>query len=248
MALILYEEPVLVAVAAGLFTMGEGEEKQTLYLPDFQIGKYPVTNREYAAFVQDGHGAPHHWKGGVCPSELANHPVVYVSWDDAVAYCRWLAEKTGRPYRLPTEAEWEKAASWDEKSKKARVYPWGDAFAKGRCNCAQGGNGTTTRVGAYSPAGDSPYGCADMAGNVWEWCATAWRGRYQPDADNDASTDAGRVVRGGAFLNYQRRVRCAHRYRRYPDSRYGVIGFRVAASPVIHDSGLWRSGICTARG
>jgi len=224
-------EPVLVVVPAGLFTMGEGNEQQTLDLPAFQIGKYPVTNRQYAAFVQDGQPAPSHWEGGSYPEELANHPVVNVFWSDAIAYCRWLAAKTGRPYRLPTEAEWEKAASWDAGKKKARIYPWGDTFERGKCNSGEGGKGATTPVGAYSPAGDSPYGCADMAGNVWEWCATAWRDRYAPEADKDDSADLRHVVRGGSFSHKAGYVHCAYRDK---GGLYGrgdyLVGFRVAVA------------------
>ena len=104
----------------------------------------------------------------------------YVSWEDAVAFCEWLSKESGREFRLPTEAKWEKAARGGlripgpggalmDNPLPARVYPWGDEFDAGKCNTSKSGITDTTPVGTYSPAGDSPYGVADMAGNVWEW-------------------------------------------------------------------------------
>lgn len=131
------------------------------------IGKTPVTNAQYAAFVEaTKRKVPKHWKRLLrqdrIPSGKENHPVVNVSWYDAVAFCRWLSQETGQPFRLPTEAEWEKAA----RGADGRIYPWGDEqLTNELCYLGSG----TTPVGRYSPQGDSPYGCADMAGNVWEW-------------------------------------------------------------------------------
>lgn len=144
--------------------------ERTLYVPAFEIGRYPVINAEYRAFVRDtDHGPPRHWEGDTYPEGLGDHPVANVTWHDAMAYCAWLREKTGRHYRLPTEAEWEKAAGWDPEAEARRRYPWGDTFDPERCNSREGGPGGTTPVGQYSPDGDSPYGAVDMAGNVWEW-------------------------------------------------------------------------------
>ena len=96
-----------------------------------------------------------------------------MTWHDALAYVGWLGERTGAAYRLPTEAEWEKAARGDD----GRLWPWGNDWdaGAGRANCKPAGPGTTTPVGQYSPRGDSPYGAADMAGNVWEWCVSQWQ-------------------------------------------------------------------------
>jgi formylglycine-generating enzyme required for sulfatase activity len=97
-----------------------------------------------------------------------------VSWYEAYAYCRWLAEATGKPYRLPTEMEWEKAARGTD----GRMFPWGNTWSKELCNSREiwdRADPRTTPVGQFSPDGDSPYGAADMCGNLWEWCGTRWR-------------------------------------------------------------------------
>jgi len=133
-------------------------------LDEYQIGRYPVTNAEYAEFVADaGRETPKHWRGDRPPEELVSHPVVYVTWEDALAYVDWLRERTGQPYRLPTEAEWEKAA----RGQDGRQWPWGNDWDPAKANCKPGGPGRTTPVGQYSPGGDSAYDCADTAGNVW---------------------------------------------------------------------------------
>lgn len=183
-------EPELVTVPAGGFLMGtsdaqvksmltrfdwakQHQEKgwfareqpqHEVMLDEYQIGRYPVTNAEYAEFVADaGRETPKHWRGDRPPEELVSHPVVYVTWEDALAYVDWLRERTGQPYRLPTEAEWEKAA----RGQDGRQWPWGNDWDPAKANCKPGGPGRTTPVGQYSPGGDSAYDCADTAGNVW---------------------------------------------------------------------------------
>ncbi len=128
--------------------------------------------------------------------------MVDVSWRDAIDYCRWLDEKCRAEFgelghvRLPTEAEWEKAA----RGEYGNLWPWGNEFDPRKCNTAEGGKGDTSVVGSYSPGGDSPYGAADMAGNVWEWCHSL----YEPypyvaeDGQEDASAQGGRALRGGS--------------------------------------------------
>jgi formylglycine-generating enzyme required for sulfatase activity len=197
---------------------------------DFHIAKYPVTNAEYRRFVEaTGHRLPPHLQAQFKPSCGPDHPVVWVSWRDAATYCRWLSHVTGRPYRLPTEAEWEKAA----RGADGRPYPWGeDRPNKTRCAFENHEGVTATPVGRYSPQGDSPYGCADMAGNVWEWCHTLYK-PYPYDAGDgreDPKADGPRVLRGGAFYTNLRRVRCASRLRYYPNLWLNVIGFRVAVA------------------
>jgi formylglycine-generating enzyme required for sulfatase activity len=244
-------EPEMILIPAGEFLMGSDPERDKeakdreqpqhrLYLPDYYIAKTPVTNSQFAAFVnvffRDQREAR---ERGRPPSGRGDHPAVYVSWEDAVAYCNWLAGVTRAPYRLPSEAEWEKAARGTD----GRIYPWGDQKPdESRCNF---GNsvGDTTPVGRYSPQGDSPYGCVDMAGNTWEWTLSLW-GRhalrsdfdypYGPgDGREDTRADAKvlRGVRGGAYYNEQDFLRCAYRNRNSPFRLLSrVQGFRVAMS------------------
>lgn len=234
----------MVTVPAGEFLMGSADgdgyaqerPQHRLSLDTFQIAKYPVTNGQYARFVAaTGHRAPYPWQDSDLPAWLENHPVVDVTWHDARAYCRWRSQEEGRTYRLPTEAEWEKAARGGD----GRIFPWGDEWNPSRCNSSEGrGDWTTTPVGMY-PDGGSPHGCQDMAGNVWEWTQSAWyQGKqntefkypYNPGDGRervDAPDSWGRVLRGGSFYNNRNFVRCAYRYRNFPDIRYRLNGFRL---------------------
>jgi formylglycine-generating enzyme required for sulfatase activity len=238
----------MVFIPAGEFTMGsdpstdpeavddEGPQ-HPLHLPDYYLAKTPVTNAQYAAFVQaTGHPTPYHWGGGIPPLREEDHPVVNVSWHDALAYCNWLAETTDKPYRLPSEAEWEKGARGDD----GRIYPWGSQWNPEHCNNRQRGQGDTmldriyigetTPVGAY-PEGASPYGLLDMAGNVWEWTSSVYKAYpYEPgDGREDlAGDDVQRVLRGGASGNLAWRLRSAFRASDLPDFAFWDRGFRVA--------------------
>jgi formylglycine-generating enzyme required for sulfatase activity len=193
----------MILIPGGDFKYGEGRE--TRYLPSFMVGKYPVTNAEYAAFDYRE----------ILPGK-ENHPAVYVSWHDAVAYCAWLSDKEGKACRLPTEEEWEKAARGID----GRVYPWGDEFHESRCNSSEAGIQDTTPVNTY-PSGASPYGVYDMVGNVWEWTSSLY-----------SENDPRRVVRGGAFHYVQWFVRCVYRGWSYPDGGNDFLGFRVAVSGI----------------
>jgi len=242
-------EPEMILIPAGEFLMGsdpgrdkdasESEQPQhTLYLPDYYIARTPVTNAQYAAFVHaTGHDLPEHWKSRKPPEGKGDHPMVHVSWEDAVAYCAWLSQVTGKPYRLPSEAEWEKAARGTD----GRIYPWGDEPPdEGRCNSDK--VRATTPVGRYSPQGDSPYGCADMAGNVWEWTRSLlgkevlkpdFRYPYSPGdgrEDLKASADILRVVRGGSWFDGWWFARCACRVGFIPGDLVPNVGIRVVAS------------------
>jgi formylglycine-generating enzyme required for sulfatase activity len=144
-----------------------------VFLDEFEISVFPVTNEEYWQFVQDtGHPVPQHWRdrpyawtGRPFLQKYAYHPVVHVQHRDAVAYCEWRGAKdTRRRYRLPTREEWEAAARGPE----PRVYPWGDVFEASRCNAGESHWARTCDVRAYEP-GDSPQGCRQMTGNVFEW-------------------------------------------------------------------------------
>ncbi len=225
----------MLLVPAGEFTMGSNAyevEKpiHTVYLDTFYLDRYPVTNAEYKKFVDaTRRAAPQHWQGGRIPSGFENHPVVVVSWNDAVAYAQWAGK------RLPTEAEWEKAASWDFIRGVKRAYPWGDTFDASKCNSQESGIGTTTPVGKYSPHGDSPYGVGDMAGNVWEWVADWYDDKYYASSprNNPTGPSSGqyRVVRGGAWGNDGFSVRAANRLRYSPTITLINVGFRCARSP-----------------
>ncbi len=244
----------LIHVPAGEFLMGsdpakdkkakkEEQRQHKLYLPEFYIGKYPVTNGQYGAFVRATRYKSYgDWQKGKFPLGDKMHPAVYVTWDDAVAFCRWLSQERGHLVRLPTEAEWEKAARGPE----GLIWPWGNTWDKTRANTKEAELETTTPVGRYSPAGDSPYGAADMAGNVWEWCATKaggdWRSlHYKPypyDVTEDEWTEAYlggrsvRTLRGGSWHRGQERARCGARNGGDWSYLNLYFGFRVAVAPI----------------
>ncbi len=194
-----------VLIDGGPFLMGETAE--SVDLPDFYIARFPITNAAYYEFVQEtNHRRPDHWSlDGRYPPELARHPVVFVSWEDAAAFARWNGA------RLPTEAEWEKAARGTD----GRVYPWGNEFAAVRCNTSESKTEGTKAVDTH-PQGASPYGIMDMAGNVWEWTTTF----YQKGED-------WRVLKGGAW-DYKgiKDARCVSRVYFRPTFRNVAVGFR----------------------
>jgi len=207
------------------------EQPQTeIYLSAYRIGRYLVTNQEYAAFLAStGRRPPAHWIDGRLPPGLERHPVVNVTWFDALAYCRWLAEITGKPYRLPSEAQWEKAA----RGLDQRAYPWGSHWDKARCNTLESGLKTTSPVGAYSPQGDSVYGCADMAGNVWEWMLDWYARDYYAVStvvENPLGPTHGavKVIRGGSYNADSWRARVTSRAYANRNMGRAELGFRVA--------------------
>ena len=225
----------MIYIPAGEILMGSDKydsEKppHEVYLDGFYIARYPVTNVQYKEFVAARkHRSPAHWEAATYREGKGNHPVRYVSWRDALAYCSWLSEETGQEIRLPTEAEWEKAARGTD----GREDPWGDEFDKSKCNFPEEwGIGDTTPVGKYSPEGDSPYGVADMAGNVWEWCSSLKMDYpYNPDdGREDLEAEGRRVLRGGSFSSIGP-VHCAYREPGNPDSGLNYFGFRVVVSP-----------------
>ena len=261
--------PELIEIPSGPFTLGSdgivaAAPAHRLELPTFHIGKYPVTNAEYGAFVAaDGYlrnewwtelgwrwlqsrpqTAPGFWGDPRLNGE--RQPVVGVSWYEAVAYCAWLRQATGRAFRLPSEAEWEKAArgaadvrsSADVRgSAGARKFPWGDRFEADRANTAEAGIGTTTPVDAF-PRGASPYGVLDLAGNVFEWTQSKWGRNWQEleyqypyradDGREEGAGSAARVMRGGSWFNPYYEALVSNRARFLPGSRGSNIGFRVA--------------------
>jgi formylglycine-generating enzyme required for sulfatase activity len=231
--------PPVVPVPAGAFTMGSDKQRDPQAsddelpehwetLPAYQMGKYPVTVAEYACFVRVGQRQPQDWQGQLAKLD---HPVVYVSWRDALAYAAWLAQLTGQPWRLPTEAEWEKAARWDAARQVSHLYPWGDEWDTSRANTHESSIGGTTPVGQF-PSGASPCGALDMVGNVWEWTSSLFRPYPYPQADGreEASATGHRVLRGGSWISHRGHARAAYRLHNAPElvNYYG--GFRLAWS------------------
>jgi len=219
----------MVLIPAGEFTMGSNEwwpksgPEHKRNLDAFYIDKYEVTNRKYKAFVDaTGYNPPDNWENNKIPNGKVNHPVVYVSWFDADAYCRWEGK------RLPTETEWEKAARGADK----RTFPWGDKFSRDRANTPQYGKEDTMPVGSFEN-GKSPYGVYDMAGNVWEWTAD-WFKPYPMNTHPDENYgEKYRVVRGGSWYDctYYRCGISAPSYNRIffnPNTRNNNFGFRCA--------------------
>jgi len=260
--------PFLMGSKEGNSLAFDNEKPQhTVEMPsEFWIARYPVTNAQFTSFTQatsyrttaeeqgsayaydgkewkDTEGA--NWQHPRGPKSSLkgkeNHPVMSVSWLDAMEFCRWLNETyqselpEGWQLRLPTEAEWEKAA----RGEYGNEWPWGDQEPDEKlCNFDMNIKDTTP-VGKYSPQGDSPYGCADMAGNVWEWTHSLYKEYpYNAEDGREDEEDPGiRVLRGGSF-NYDRRfVRCALRNRDSPVDRNATIGFRVVASPIFECKG-----------
>jgi formylglycine-generating enzyme required for sulfatase activity len=208
-----------VTIPAGRFTYGEGPDTRSRYAGAFAIGRAPVTNREYEAFVCDrGYHAPAHWRGSAAPPARLDHPVVNISLADAHAFCTWAG------VRLPNELEWEKAA----RGLDGRVYPWGNEPPQLR-NCNAGRVCTGTTPVTQCLAGASPFGCVDMAGNVWEWTDTPWQigGLRQ----SSLGTPARRyVVRGGSFRDGCQFARCCSRLDESETCATDNLGFRVAKS------------------
>jgi formylglycine-generating enzyme required for sulfatase activity len=244
----------MIYMPPGVFIMGSDEGNSdeqpmhTVYLDAFYIDGTEVTNAQYRACVEAG---ACHTPGQTTyydNPDYAEHPVVYVSWNDANAYCWW----AGR--RLPTEAEWEKAA----RGMDGRVYPWGNTFDGSKMNfcdrncpydwkdaSVDDGYADTAPVGSYL-AGASPYGALDMAGNVWEWVADWYDSGYysQLPQRNPPGPDSSetRVLRGGSWKDGPDFVRCASRSRLVPGDKNESVGFRCARAALSEIYHLIRKG------
>jgi formylglycine-generating enzyme required for sulfatase activity len=273
-----------VEVPPGPFLMGSEKScdplaynnelpQHAIILATYYIARNPVTMAQFWAFVQATRyermaRATVRWHSDIALFDelrarqpldgderlLPDHPVVGVTWYEALEYCDWLTkylrewEGTPEPLAsrlrqegwrvtLPSEPEWEKAARGTD----GRIYPWGSDFDTTRVNCAEATKstgGTTSAVGSF-PSGASPYAVEDISGNVWEWTRSIW-GAYPYPADErgrvgrenlEVTGDALRTVRGGAFFVNPRSVRCAARMRKKPTDCYGGVGFRVVACP-----------------
>ena len=255
--------PDLARIPAGDFLMGasnaQDDERPVhrVYVSEFFIARFPVTNDEYARFIHaTGHRAPsirelpliasggrdglfeelaaaYVWEDGHPPAGHGSHPVVLVPYDDAVAYCRWLSDALGRIARLPTEAEWEKAARGGTDGQR---YPWGDDIDPSRGNFlsdpAVKNERGTRPTGTYPPNG---YGLYDMAGNVWEWVSDWYASDYYSisDSRNPRGPESGsmRIVRGGSWVNEDiGMLRCAYRHQVPPDTYAHSVGFRIVCA------------------
>jgi formylglycine-generating enzyme required for sulfatase activity len=256
-----------VEIPQGPFTMGSDKKTDKsasdyeqpiseVKLPAYFIGKWPVTVSQFKAFVDDAENGGFVPGNPKCVRGIGNHPVVYVSWHEAVAYCRWLTTRLrsseatweplrgllrgaqGRPWQvtLASEAEWEKAARGTD----GRVYPWlGDEPDPNRANYAETGIGGPSAMGCF-PTGQSVYEVEELSGNVWEWTRSIWAEYpYEPDYEGRSreslAASGPRVVRGGAFNGVPRGVRAAYRGRGVPGARGGSLGFRVVVSPFSSD-------------
>jgi toxoflavin biosynthesis protein ToxD len=228
--------PPLSLVPAGPFMMGGREDPNEMpihkvTLPLYAIGTFPVLVAEYACYARSEHAPPADVGRTTWSIQFSrlDHPVVNVSWHNAMAYAEWLSRMTGERWRLPTEAEWEKAARWDPATWQAREYPWGDTFESARCNTRMSSIGSTTPVGMY-PNGASPYGVQDMAGNVREWTSSLFAA-YPYDAHDGrerADVIGDRVQRGDSWFGYSSDARAAFRDWHAPDEVSSVVGFRLA--------------------
>ena len=262
-----------IDIPAGNFKMGGREDWQgkkefecVLIKTPYRISRYPITCAQYHAFVKDGGYRDRRAirDGGFWTAsglewltqnqitgpenhepvfQTPNHPRVGVSWYEAFAFCRWLSQRTGRDLRLPSEAEWERAA----RGPHGRPYPWGGPEAGEQiekhlidhCNYYQTGIGHTSAVGLFAQGDTLPLepgnqlGIADLAGNVWEWCGTEWLTNYQDyekKVSDGTDGDGHRVLRGGSWFN-DAPVSLLSSGRDYdpPDIRDGLVGFRVVS-------------------
>jgi formylglycine-generating enzyme required for sulfatase activity len=239
-------EPETIYIGEGPFLMGSqsGEgispyemPRHEVSLPAFRFGKYPLTNEQYETFVEET-GRPvtpgMGWDGQKVPAGFERHPVTGVTWFEALAYCQWLSQKTGRWYTMPSEAQWEKAC----RGGNSCFYPWGDEFDPTRCNQ---GKTKIAPVDAY-PA-QNEFGCFDLVGNVRQWTCSLWGEKricpdpryaypWKDDRRNDlnASRQIRRVVRGSSITDDRILLRCSARSGQLPedagfhDSRQG---FRI---------------------
>jgi formylglycine-generating enzyme required for sulfatase activity len=226
--------PDLIDIPAGVFLMGDDQGRlderpaHRVRLDAFAVARLPVTNADYAAFLAaTGHAPPRFWDD---PGfNQADQPVVAVSWHDAVAYCAWLRRKTGRRCRLPTEAEWERAARGGH---EGAVYPWGDDPV------AWSADPTLARVRQERPypvgrSRPNGFGLLDMGYNVHEWCSDWYAPDYyaaSPERNpTGPSTGTRRASRGGAWRHQIQVCRTSARSSLDPGFRYNDYGFRVFA-------------------
>lgn len=192
----------MVRIPAGEFIMGSNSRlpdegpQHTVHLPTFYIDQFEVTNLQYRKFNDDTRGrSPRHWRNRTFPAGKADHPVVYVTWDNAAAYCRWAGK------RLPSDKEWEKAGRGDD----ARMFPWGDEFDTAKANTPlrwqeTGQFGDTSPVGAFED-GKSPYEVYDMSGNVWEWTGSWYKAYPGNQTASESYGERYKTLKGGSWFD-----------------------------------------------
>lgn len=241
-------------VPEGKFIMGSLETDKLAYedeMPQhelhipyyFLITRYEITNVQYSEFLKqteiESNSSAKRWR------TIPDLPVTKITWYEAVKFCNWMNDRYSHykqpdfVFRLPTEAEWEKAA----RGVDGRKWPWGNRFSDGdedlvedmRCNCRMSQEGKPIPVDAYVPKGDSPYRVSDMVGNVWEWTQSLLKPYpYDPkDGRENPKTPGERVIRGGAFDKDRKSVRSACRSRLNPGFHLASVGFRVVYAPPI---------------
>jgi formylglycine-generating enzyme required for sulfatase activity len=245
----------MVLIPGGTFSMGsengESDEKPVhqVTLSDFYLGKYEVTVAEFRVFINDTGYKTDAEKGGNSQvyengkwtdkaglnwrndaegkTAQDNHPVIHVSWNDANAYCDWLSKKSGKNYRLPTEAEWEYGARGGVQSKG---YKYAGSNNIGDVGWYSSNSGNKTHaVGDKIP---NELGLYDMTGNVWEWCSD-WKGEYSTSSKTNPTgsySGSDRIVRGGSWFSFPQYCRVTYRDFNPPDFRYYLLGFRLARS------------------
>lgn len=218
-----------IHIPQGEFQMGPPDNLFPMETEDFYISRHPITCLQYSFYLQHNPTSdlPMKWDNRLPPVEKECNPVTGITWYDAKSFCNWLTELTGIKHRLPTEAEWEKAARG---ARDGRKYPWGDDESNLRklCNSGEDRFNELTPVDAY-PEGKSPYGVWDMAGNAWEWTNSLDRSYpydRQDGREDEASSD-NRVARGGSCLELRDMVNCFARVGFSPSKRIPELGFRV---------------------
>jgi formylglycine-generating enzyme required for sulfatase activity len=223
------EDIFMIHIPMGEFIMGsdEAEDDQKpehkVFLSSYWIGRYPVTFDQYDWYCKEtGKTKPDDkgWGRG-------NRPVIRVTWHDAMEFCQWISKKTGLEFALPTEAQWEKAARGTEGLK----YPWGEEFNPKNCNILESALRKTTPVTNHSKD-SSPYGCCDMAGNVWEWCQDFYHSHYYREEEYHNPTGpkqgAYRVLRGGSWNYSSEYCQTTCRMNFQPEKNFSNAGFRLA--------------------
>ena len=270
--LVLIKPGEFLMVHEDIYAAILGRSQSVVDMPyKYWIGRFPVTNNQFTVFVRstqyqtdnEKRGSEFSWRHHHKDNDelwgKGDHPVVFISWKDAQEFCKWLNKQHGSElpeayvFRLPSEAEWEKAAGGPSNNK----WPWGDEFDRNKCNTRERSKAVinrtsdgaesiliptpeerkfgTTPVGSFSPLGDSPYGVADMAGNVWEWTQNTPEMYPYLVLDNEHmfDEDSERIVRGGSFMHTSQYATCG--YRKQENARYGhvEIGFRVVVAPRI---------------